>query len=190
MTSPAIPGTRSPGRVPWLAHRWPTLLAVVMTGVLALDGAPSVSALALALLLLPLGYLVMAVLRRRRLTWPVVMAGIGLVIALRAQTLVDPASALVVISLGVLALGVLRRSSRRDGDFHLQIAGLALFSTLALVAMAVHPPLATVLVAAGWFGHGVWDLFHLVRNRVVAPSFAEWCGVFDIGVAVQLLLLL
>jgi hypothetical protein len=122
-----------------------------MIVVLSLDGSPSVSGLSLALLILPLGYLAMAVLRRRALTWPIVMAGIGLVVVLRAQSVVDPAA--------------------------------------ALVAMAVDPAVATWLVAAGWLGHGIWDLVHLARNRVVAPSFAEWCGVFDIGVAAQLVLL-
>jgi nicotinamide riboside transporter PnuC len=160
-----------------------------MTVLLSLDGIPSVSGLSLALLILPLGYLVMAVLRRRALTWPVVIVGITLVVALRLQSVVNPAAVLVAISLVVLIVGMLHQSSRRDSNFHLQIVGLVVFSAAALVSMAVDPALATVIVAAGWLGHGIWDLVHLARKRVVAPSFAEWCGVFDIGVALQLLLL-
>ena len=189
MSSPAMSGTRPPRRLPWILRRWPTVLAIVMTGVLLLDGAPSVDGLSLALLILPLGYLTLAVVRRRHLTWPIVIAGIALVVVLRVQTVVDPAATLVVVSLAVLVIGMLRHTSRHSADFHLQIVGLVLFAAIALVAMAVEPDVAVWLVAAGWLGHGVWDLVHLARDRVVAPSFAEWCGVFDIGVALQLVLL-
>ena len=43
--------------------------------------------------------------------------------------------------------------------------------------------LGRYLVAAGWFLHGVWDLVHLRLDKVVARSYAEWCGVVDILVA-------
>jgi hypothetical protein len=42
----------------------------------------------------------------------------------------------------------------------------------------------TCLVALGLLLHGVWDAWHHRRNRVVTRSFAEWCGVFDILLAV------
>jgi hypothetical protein len=160
-----------------------------MTAFLSLDGKPSVSELSLALLILPLGYLVMSVIGRKVWTWPVVVAGIGLVVGLRVQTAVEPVTTLVGISLCVLVLGIIRETSRRNRDFRLQVMGLFIFTTLALLAMTVDPTTATWVVAAGWFGHGIWDLAHLLRKRVVSASFAEWCGVFDIGIAVQLILI-
>jgi hypothetical protein len=44
-------------------------------------------------------------------------------------------------------------------------------------------------VAAGWFLHGLWDFVHLRRNAVVSRSYAEWCGVVDILIAVRLVFL-
>lgn len=48
------------------------------------------------------------------------------------------------------------------------------------------PDLARYLVAAGWLLHGVWDFIHLKLDKVVARSFAEWCGVIDVVIAVEL----
>ena len=47
------------------------------------------------------------------------------------------------------------------------------------------PDLGRYLVAAGWFLHGVWDFVHLGLTGSW-PSFAEWCGVVDVVVAVEL----
>jgi hypothetical protein len=41
-------------------------------------------------------------------------------------------------------------------------------------------------VAAGWFLHGVWDFVHLKLDKVVARSYALWCGILDIGIAAEL----
>ncbi|MFJ9586512.1 DUF6010 family protein [Streptomyces acidicola] len=54
------------------------------------------------------------------------------------------------------------------------------------------PELGRRLVAAGWFLHGVWDLAHLLLARlcgVVARTFAEWCAVVDVLLAVELVVL-
>jgi hypothetical protein len=56
---------------------------------------------------------------------------------------------------------------------------MAGFGALALAGLAVDPDLARYLVAAGWLAHGVWDWVHLAKDRVVARSFAEWCGALD-----------
>jgi hypothetical protein len=44
-------------------------------------------------------------------------------------------------------------------------------------------------VAAGWFLHGVWDFVDLRLDKVVARSYAEWCGVLDVLIAAGLLLM-
>ncbi|WP_406420191.1 hypothetical protein [Streptomyces sp. NBC_01614] len=51
------------------------------------------------------------------------------------------------------------------------------------------PDLGRYLVAAGWFCHGVRDFVHLRLDKVVSRTSAEWCGVIDVLVAVQLLFL-
>ncbi|GAA2793221.1 hypothetical protein [Nonomuraea dietziae] len=45
-------------------------------------------------------------------------------------------------------------------------------------------------MAAGWLFHGVWDFVHLKLDKVVARSYAEWCGVFDVLIAAQLVFML
>jgi hypothetical protein len=50
----------------------------------------------------------------------------------------------------------------------------------------VDPDLGRYLVAAGWFLHGIWDFVHLRADKVVARSYAEWCGVVDVLIAVEL----
>ncbi|MCX4903070.1 hypothetical protein [Streptomyces sp. NBC_00878] len=57
------------------------------------------------------------------------------------------------------------------------------------MGLAVDPDLGRCLVAAGWFFHGVWDFVHLRLDKVVARSFAEWCAVVDVLIAVHLLFL-
>lgn len=59
----------------------------------------------------------------------------------------------------------------------------------AIDGLAIDPDLGRYLVAAGWFLHGLWDFVYLRLDKVVARSYAEWCGVFDILVAAQLVLL-
>ncbi len=72
------------------------------------------------------------------------------------------------------------------GMFTVQAIGMAGFAALALTGLAVDPDLGRYLVAAGWFLHGVWDFVHLKLDTVVARSYAEWCGVFDVLIAAQL----
>ncbi|MGW0478942.1 hypothetical protein [Nonomuraea sp. NPDC003214] len=45
------------------------------------------------------------------------------------------------------------------------------------------------MIAAGWLLHGIWDFVHLRRGKVVARSYAEWCGVLDALIAFELVFL-
>lgn len=56
-----------------------------------------------------------------------------------------------------------------------------------LAATAASASTALLVIAAGWAAHGMWDLWHLRRDQVVSRSYAQWCGVFDILMAIQLL---
>ncbi|MGQ0574969.1 MAG: hypothetical protein ACT4RN_12290 [Pseudonocardia sp.] len=42
------------------------------------------------------------------------------------------------------------------------------------------------MAGAGWLAHGIWDFAHLRADTVVSRSYAEWCGVVDVLVAVGL----
>lgn len=175
-------------RIGALKNRWPTALAV---GAAALSFGGSgtdegVAALAEVLLLLPLLYLVVAKLRRRRATWPLLVAGVAAVVVLPGLDLITPAAVFTAVALVVLVWGAVDGQLRRPGTFRVQALGMLGFGALALAGLAVDPDLGRYLVAAGWFLHGVWDFVHLKRDKAVARSFAECCGVIDVLVAVEL----
>jgi hypothetical protein len=180
-----------------LVRRWPTALALLLAaGVIAAgsgdDLGDAVSGYADALPLLPLLYVVIAQLGRPRLTWPVLGAGVVLLFGLGAQDAVPAGGAMIVVALAVLLWGMLRGSPHGGTVLGVQVAGAVGFGALAVAGLVVDADLGRYLVAAGWFGHGVWDLAHLRLARlkgVVAPTFAEWCAVVDIAVAVELLFL-
>lgn len=140
-------------------------------------------------MLLPLGYLVMAKLRRRPATWPIVFAGLALVVLTRALDIVDPVVVLTTLAAIVLAWGVVDGQLKRDGAFQAQAIGLVAFAAVIFTALALlteNLELAGYLVASAWLLHGVWDFVHLKLDKVVARSFAEWCAVIDILIAVQI----
>src|SRR5262245_40665764 len=86
---------QTPERYRWanfLKRRWPTWLALGMSA-LTFGGSASdeaVASLAGVLLLLPLGYLVIAKLRRRQASWPVIVVGMTTIIALRVLDVIAP----------------------------------------------------------------------------------------------------
>jgi hypothetical protein len=173
-----------------LERRWPTALAVA-SAALTFDGGDSggsVRGLAEALLLLPLGYLIVAKLQRPRASWPVLVCGVATMIVLRLLDVIAPSAALVGIALIVLVWGAVDGQLPRSGLFQIQALGMLGFGALALIGLAVDPQLGRYLVAAGWFLHGLWDFVHLRTNKVVVRSYAQWCGVVDILIAAQLLL--
>ena len=146
----------------------------------------AVAALSEVLLLLPLLYLVVAKLRRRQASWPVLVVGITPFIALRALDLIAPAAVFSAVALIVLLWGAIDGQLRRPDPFRVQALGMLGFGAVALAGLAVDPDLGRYLVAAGWFGHGIWDFVHLKLDRVVARSYAEWCGILDVVIAAEL----
>lgn len=180
------PAHRTWGR--WLLERWPTALALVMTG-LTFGGAETdegVRGFAHTLPILPLLYLVVAKLGRRQATWPGLVIGLALVIGLRVLDAIPPAAVFSAMALVVLVWATLDGQLQRSGTFRVQALGMLVFGGLALAGLVVDPDLGRYLVAAGWFFHGVWDFVHLKLDKVVAPSFAEWCGVVDVVIALEL----
>jgi hypothetical protein len=179
---------RPPRRAHRLRQAWPVALAVAMA-VLSFGGSASaegVASLSEALLLLPLLYLVVAKLRRREASWPALLAGIVPYVALRALDVVPTGAVVSAVALAVLVWGAVDGQLRRPDPFRVQALGMLGFGAVALAGLALDPDLGRWLVAAGWFLHGVWDFVHLKLDKVVARSYALWCGVLDVGIAVEL----
>ena len=187
-----MPSTTAAHR-PWterLKDRWPTALALAMSAA-TFGGSESAEGVAglsetLLLLLLPLLYLVVAKLRLRQASWLVLVVGIAPFIALRALDLIAPAAVFPAVALIVLVWGAVDGQLRRPDPFRVQALGMLGFGALALAGLVADPDLGRYLVAAGWFLHGVWDFVHLKLDKVVARSYAEWCGVLDVVIAAEL----
>jgi hypothetical protein len=178
-------------RRPWtgrLTDRWPTALALALSAATlgGSESAEGVAGLSEVLLLLPLLYLVVAKLRRPQASWPMLVVGIAPFVALRAVDVIAPAAVFSAVALVVLVWGAVGGQLRRPDPFRVQALGMLGFGALALAGLAVDPDLGRYLVAAGWFLHGVWDFVHLKLDKVVARSYAEWCGVVDVVIAAEL----
>ncbi|WP_181763527.1 hypothetical protein [Streptomyces albidus (ex Kaewkla and Franco 2022)] len=175
-----------------LKRRWPTALAVALATLNVIDSgsqdlADAVGGFGEVLPLLPLIYLVVNQIGKPRGTWPVLGAGLVAVFALPVQDVVAPSTVLVACALVFLIWGAVCGTPHGRATFGAQAAGALVFGGLAIAGLAVDPELGRCLVAAGWFLHGVWDFVHLWLDKVVARTFAEWCGVVDVLVAAQLL---
>lgn len=186
--NPTAPAGRS--RVVVLLRRWPTALALAFTALIfgGSDASEGVYGLSETLLLLPLLYLVVAAAARRDWSWPVLIVVLGGFVALRGQDAVEPTVVILAVALAALLWGS-AHGRHRHGMFRLQVLGMVVFGALALIGLILAPDVARYVVAAGWLGHGLWDFAHLRANAVVSRSYAEWCGVVDVLIAAELVLL-
>ncbi|MDX3660489.1 hypothetical protein PV646_24570 [Streptomyces sp. ID05-26A] len=69
-----------------------------------------------------------------------------------------------------------------------QLVVFGLYAVLAGAVILVSPHAGVGLIAFGWGAHAVWDLVHHVRNAVVPRWWSEFCGVFDLVIAVTILM--
>lgn len=171
------------------AHRfWPAALAVAMSAA-TWGGSGTdegVTSLASALSLLPLLYLVVETFQWRRATWGLLAALLVSFTALKAVDIVDPAAVVAGAALAVLVWGALEGRLFRSRVLQAQALGMIGFGAVALTGMIVDPDAGRYIVATGWFAHGIWDIVHLKLDKVVLRSYALWCAVIDIIIAVQL----
>lgn len=173
---------QSPGRQRWtdmLLHRWPTALGIAVAALAAFDLQDGLEFAALTVLM-ALVYLGAAALDRRWSAWVVLLAGLPLAFFIPSTSEVVPSVVLLVAALVFLVLGVARGQWQRPGGLPLQTAGMLAFGSTALVAFYVDPDLGGKLVAIAILGHAAWDAYHLLRDRVVSRSYAEFCAVVDL----------
>jgi hypothetical protein len=174
----------------FILHRWPTAIAAI-AGVNSFLGEITdelVRSLAEPMLLLPTLYVIVAALRRRRLTWLVLIGLLAGYTGLRLQTAVDPSIVILAVALAAAIWGT-AHGCHRQRDFRIQLFGMLVFGVLSYAGQLASPDLALYLVAAGWLAHGIWDIVYLIKDRLVSRSWAEWCAVVDILLAASLLIL-
>lgn len=99
---------------------------------------------------------------------------------------------LPVIASVYLIFGAVRGRLRQPGVLATQTVGLVIFSVLALAALVLDPVAGHYVVAAGWFGHAIWDVAHhgdLNHHRnvgVVPRGYAEYCIALDLLIGASL----
>ncbi|NUT53460.1 MAG: hypothetical protein HOV94_40165 [Saccharothrix sp.] len=93
---------------------------------------------------------------------------------------------LVACALAYLLIGWVRGELRRPAVVWAQLAGVAVFGSVAAIALLVDPDVGRRLVAAGWFAHAAWDLAHFRARRVVPTWYSLGCVVVDAFVGVSL----
>ncbi|WUH98539.1 hypothetical protein OHR68_34315 [Spirillospora sp. NBC_00431] len=166
---------------------WPAALAAVMAVPnLGGGGTEQVTALAQALWLLPLLYLLVETFQWRRGSWAVLATLLVSFTALRAVDVVDPAAVVAGVALAVLVWGAVKRRVFRSKALQAQALGMIGFGAVALTGLIIDPDAGRYIVAAGWFAHGLWDIVHLKLDKVVLRSYAQWCAVVDILIAAGL----
>lgn len=63
---------------------------------------------------------------------------------------------------------------------------MAAFTAAAVAGLLADVRVGGLIVAAGIGAHGVWDVVHHRRDRVVTRSYAEFCAVTDVLLAALL----
>jgi hypothetical protein len=187
-------GDRRTGRrwTSFLAHRWPTALGVAVAAMTAFDlrvDAGFVSSLSALVVVMALVYVGAAALGRRRASWVVLLAGLPVAFFVPSALGINPSVILLLAAAVFLVVGAARGRSREVSGLALQAAGVFAFGAMALVALYVAPELGAHLVAFALLGHAAWDAFHYVRDRVVARSYAEFCGFLDLLLGAAILVL-
>jgi hypothetical protein len=180
---------QAPERRRWtdvLMHRWPTALGIAVAALAAYDIEDGLEFATLTVLM-ALVYVGAAALDRRRFAWVVLIAGLAVLTVIPSASEVVPSVGFLVVALVFLVLGVARGLWRRPSGLPLQTAGMLAFGSIVLVALYVEPNLGGKLVAFALIGHAAWDAYHYLRDRVVARSYAEFCGVLDLLVGAAIL---
>ncbi|MCM6775258.1 hypothetical protein NDR87_16740 [Nocardia sp. CDC159] len=123
--------------------------------------------------------------------WPTLLAILASVLFFADGTseLTPFAALLPIMAIIYLIFGAARRDLTPGRELTLQLTALVAFAGIAALVLALAEPLARPVLAAGWLAHGIWDLIHHRRNRVVPRAWSEWCGVVDVLGAAAILLL-
>ncbi|GAB3824929.1 hypothetical protein ACFPIJ_63880 [Dactylosporangium cerinum] len=168
-----------------IGHRWPTWLALAWAAISLWDAGDGLE-YAFLLAVAAAGYLFVTVVDRPRATWPVLFALVG-VVAVQRLLDIDPWPSLVVLAVALIAVGLFGGQLRRRGLPALQSPASLVFLAVGVAALSVPTDVGRYLVAAGLLAHAAWDAAHWRADAVVARSFAEWCGVLDLTLAVGIL---
>ncbi|MBE1490019.1 hypothetical protein [Plantactinospora soyae] len=128
---------------------------------------------------------IVAILKHRWPTW--------LALVVTIDNWIDPFVlgpwVMLVLPIGYLLIGAVRRQLGNPWMLALQLGGLVGYLGLAVAAANASDDLARYLIGAGWLAHSFWDLAHHRANRVVPRGFSEWCAVVDAVIGISIIFL-
>ncbi|WP_344470787.1 hypothetical protein [Nonomuraea monospora] len=171
-----------------VGRRWPTWLALAWAAFSLSDVGNGLE-YTIVFVVPAAGYLFLAVADRRRITWAVVLAALATVVLLRVLG-IDPGPPLALTVITLAALGLINGRLRGPRMYALQTPGALAFIAYGLLVISVPPVAGGFLVAAGLLGHAAWDAYHWRADKIVARTFAEWCGMLDLTLGLGLLVIL
>ena len=183
--SPHTTGRRS------LLSWWPAATGLALGAVsVATDDPDTVDGALLVLLLATCAYAFIAFTGRPSWSWR--LTALVVVVHLSGEVLSGAgAVTVVVLTLGLLGLGVLRGRWRPPpAEMAWQSWGAATFISAVLLALWLDTTAAKAVVAVALLLHGAWDIVHWRRQAVVSRSLAEWCACLDITLGLGVLGLL
>lgn len=169
-----------------LRSRWPSVLGVVMIAATSFRGA-DVYVVTLVTMLAALAYLSAAATSRRRAAW-ITFAVTAAFVPIGVLTRFDFTLLIVAIAALVIAYGLATLERQSWRELAIQGAGFAGFTAISVIALNLGPAVAAYVAAIGVIGHGVWDVIHHRRDKVVTRAFSEFCAVLDFGMGVLLLI--
>jgi hypothetical protein len=165
---------------------WPTLIGIAFALAVGLGVGGGFPAIVLVCAVI---YVLAAVARRPWVAWlgflvtgPAVAIG-PILDAEWLSLVIIGAFGLVLVVIGIV------RGTWRVPEYRMQLIGVVAFAAAALLAYLASPPLAGILIAAGLLAHGAWDVVHHRRNAVVSRSYAEFCAVLDLVLAIVVIVI-
>lgn len=120
--------------------------------------------------------------------WPIVAGLVSAPLLLLAGVLEDVSEGVVYAALLYLLWSLSGLTPANLRWRLAQLAALAVFAALNVLALNSSQPATRYLLAAGWLGHAAWDVLHLKTRLIVPRWWAQWCVVIDVILAAILII--
>ncbi|GIG92091.1 hypothetical protein [Plantactinospora endophytica] len=161
-------------------HRWPSLLGLAVA-VPQLALGVDRETVAIVVCVATLCYLGAAAFDRPWVAWAAI-PGASVVVTVSKITGLAWWAGTGIAALALVVVGLVNWAPRPA--FTAQVWALIGYGGLAVAALAVAPRAGLVLAGLVLAVHGVWDLVHYRRDRVVPRSLAEFCMLLDLPLGI------
>ncbi|MET8986978.1 hypothetical protein ABZW49_16155 [Nonomuraea wenchangensis] len=169
----------------FVLHRWPTALGLAVA-IFSLVTGSNQESLAITVSVAATCYLAAAALGAPWTVWPAAL-GVSLVVVVSELIGIAWWAGLGGTAVVLVVVGLALRVSR--SALLAQALALVGFGGAAVIAVFVTPQVGVVVAGLALASHAIWDVIHLRRKLVVAPSLAEACIFLDVPLGLGLIVL-